>query len=531
MREFDLNIEKILESWEIYHAVREIIANALDEQVLSQTSDIQIVKMTDGWHIIDFGRGLNYHHLTQNESEEKINNDKLIGRFGVGLKDALATLYRHGINVKITSKYGIITLKQTSKSGFEDIITLHAEIAEPSNPNMIGTDFLLDGCEDSDIEKAKKLFLAFSNDEILESTPFGQVIDSTNGVCSIYINGVKVAEEPNFLFSYNITSLTKQLKKALNRERTNVGRSAYTDRVKAILTTCTNENVIQNLVDDLQEMGSGIRHDELSWNDVALYASQKMSELHNNVTFVTTDNLEDTPSIIDNMKSQGLKPVVVTTTLAGKMDDFNRGANSGKQLKTTTQFLSEEKEKLTFDFVDISDLTESEKDIYSKTDAILSLIGGKPWNVKEICISETIYSNELFVETVGLWESYLGRITIKRSQLCSLREYAGTLLHECAHASSGADDVSRGFERQLTSIIGILAEKLTSSIKTSYEITIEEMDLSVRAFNCLKRAGINTLDDLTQMTEDDMMKVRNLGRRALDEVIAKMKKYGVALKS
>lgn len=213
MREFDLNIEKILESWEIYHAVREIIANALDEQVLSQTSDIQIVKMTDGWHIIDFGRGLNYHHLTQNESEEKINNDKLIGRFGVGLKDALATLYRHGINVKITSKYGIITLKQTSKSGFEDIITLHAEIAEPSNPNMIGTDFLLDGCEDSDIEKAKKLFLAFSNDEILESTPFGQVIDSTNGVCSIYINGVKVAEEPNFLFSYNITSLTKQLKK------------------------------------------------------------------------------------------------------------------------------------------------------------------------------------------------------------------------------------------------------------------------------------------------------------------------------
>lgn len=89
MREFDLNIEKILESWEIYHAVREIIANALDEQVLSQTSDIQIVKMTDGWHIIDFGRGLNYHHLTQNESEEKINNDKLIGRFGVGLKTLL----------------------------------------------------------------------------------------------------------------------------------------------------------------------------------------------------------------------------------------------------------------------------------------------------------------------------------------------------------------------------------------------------------------------------------------------------------
>ena len=82
MREFDLNIEQILESWEVYHAVREIIANALDEQILSQTQDIQIVKKADGWHIIDFGRGLNYHHLTQNENDEKLKSGKLIGRFG-----------------------------------------------------------------------------------------------------------------------------------------------------------------------------------------------------------------------------------------------------------------------------------------------------------------------------------------------------------------------------------------------------------------------------------------------------------------
>lgn len=129
-KEFDLNIEKILENWEVYHAIREIIANALDEQILTNTKDISIYKSNDGWwHIIDFGRGLNYHHLTQNENEEKLTNDKLIGRFGVGLKDALATLYRHGIKVQIISKYGIITLKEASKSGFDDIITLHAQIA------------------------------------------------------------------------------------------------------------------------------------------------------------------------------------------------------------------------------------------------------------------------------------------------------------------------------------------------------------------------------------------------------------------
>ena len=54
------------------------------------------------------------------------------------------------------------------------------------------------------------------------------------------------------------------------------------------------------------------------------------------------------------------------------------------------------------------------------------------------------------------------------------------------------------------------------------ETTIEELDLSVRSYNCLKRAGINTVQDLTTRSETDMMKVRNLGRKSLEEVIAKL---------
>ena len=60
-------------------------------------------------------------------------------------------------------------------------------------------------------------------------------------------------------------------------------------------------------------------------------------------------------------------------------------------------------------------------------------------------------------------------------------------------------------------------------------MTIEELDLSVRSFNCLKRAGINTVEDLISKTEEDMMKVRNLGRKSLDEVIAKLKSMGLSL--
>ena len=62
------------------------------------------------------------------------------------------------------------------------------------------------------------------------------------------------------------------------------------------------------------------------------------------------------------------------------------------------------------------------------------------------------------------------------------------------------------------------------------KMVIEEMDLSVRSYNCLKRANIHTVEDLTKKTEDDMLKVRNLGRKALDEVIQKLESYGLALR-
>ncbi len=62
------------------------------------------------------------------------------------------------------------------------------------------------------------------------------------------------------------------------------------------------------------------------------------------------------------------------------------------------------------------------------------------------------------------------------------------------------------------------------------KMAIEEMELSVRSYNCLKRANIHTVEDLTKKTEDDMLKVRNLGRKSLDEVIHKLESYGLALR-
>ncbi|NSL52564.1 DNA-directed RNA polymerase subunit alpha [Calidifontibacillus erzurumensis] len=76
----------------------------------------------------------------------------------------------------------------------------------------------------------------------------------------------------------------------------------------------------------------------------------------------------------------------------------------------------------------------------------------------------------------------------------------------------------------------IMVEKEEDQKEKVLEMTIEELDLSVRSYNCLKRAGINTVQELANKTEEDMMKVRNLGRKSLEEVKAKLEELGLGLR-
>ena len=81
---------------------------------------------------------------------------------------------------------------------------------------------------------------------------------------------------------------------------------------------------------------------------------------------------------------------------------------------------------------------------------------------------------------------------------------------------------------QREEIVFVASASLSGEL-SGRELTIEELDLSVRSFNCLKRANINTVEDLISKTEDDMMKVRNLGRKSLEEVMAKLDSLGFTL--
>ncbi len=462
-RSFDLNIERILEGWETCHAIRELIANALDEQALTATRNVEIQQFPGGaWHIRDFGRGLRYEHLTQNENSEKLKNtEKVIGKFGVGLKDALATLNRHGANVVLKSKHGIITLDQRSKSGFSDVITLHAIIRPPDDPGFAGTEVILRGITRAEMQRAKGFFLHFSNELTLDTTRVGAVLQrKLDQPARIYVTGLLVAEEGNFAFSYNIVSLTKRMRNALNRERTNVGRTSYTDRVKDMLLESRSTAVARILADELTKMERGTNCDEVKWTDVAIHAC-KILNADQKVLFVSSSQIASNPDAIDRAKTDGIRIVSVPDNIAHSLHSIEDVG--GNAVRDISAYQTEWNQSFKFEFVAYKDLTAAERKIFDEQKTILALADRLPARVKGIKISKTMRADFSGCDhTQGLWDPALGIIIIRRDQLRSLRTFAGTLLHEVVHACSGYGDVTRGFECELTNIIGkIVATSLS----------------------------------------------------------------------
>ncbi|EIC31340.1 MULTISPECIES: ATP-binding protein [Methylomicrobium] len=480
MKKFDLNIEKILEDWEMHHAIREIIANALDEQLLTKTDDIVIAKNGNSWIIRDFGRGLKYSHLTQKENQEKLSSTNVIGKFGIGLKDALATFDRREAIVSVKSRYGQISIEKSPKQDFQDISTLHAIIEDPVDAHFIGTEFELKGVADDEVDTAKKLFLKFSGEEVIETTMQGQVVKRHGNHGNIYINGVKVSEEENFLFSYNITRLSAPIKKAINRERSNVGRGAYTDSVKKILLNSKQKEIAETLAKDLTNINRGTAHDELSWIDVQEH-SVKILNQTGKYLFITSFEAMQHPDMIDHARNSGHEIITIPDNLKDKIQGVRD--LSGNPIIDITQFVENYNDSFEFNFVDPDKLSNEERVVYQFTPKILDLFGRVPKKVKEIKISSTM-RKDFFdeTETLGCWDQKTSSIILARKTLKSLPDYSGTLIHELIHAKTGHDSISRAFENSLTEKIGDLCSKILGN--SGKDITkaelidsiLEEMD-------------------------------------------------------
>lgn len=463
-RPFDLNIEEVLEHWHVPEALRELIANALDEHALTGTREPEIVEMRPGhWRIRDWGRGLRYEHFTQKEDPEKLAKPNLvIGKFGFGLKDAIGALDRRGVRVSFRSGHADIGVERLPKHGFEHIKTLHAVVSLPTQPDMAGTEVVLEGVTEEQMSAAKALFLTFAGDQPLERTKYGTVLKREGGPARIYVNGLKVAEEPNFLFGYNITSLTKGLRDALNRERSNVGRQAYSDRVKDILQSCLSEDVAGRLADDLALFERGRMHDENNWLDVSLHACRVLNA-RQKVVFVTPEDQRWHAGHIEHALGDGYRIVVVPETIAYKLPKMKD--LEGNPIRDLGQFVEDWNESFTFDFVAPDALSAKERAVFALTTAALALVKAQAKNVKEILVSNTMrLSNVAQGEASGLWDPPNGRIIIKRTQLRSRERFLGTLLHEIGHAFTAAPDIDPEFEEGLTNLLGTTTEAaLTTS--------------------------------------------------------------------
>ena len=454
-KEFDLNMEEeLLEAWDASDGIRELVANALDEAALSGTADPDIFQDNEGrWHIRDYGRGLTHQDLTQGEDEEKLENpDKVIGKFGVGLKDALAVLYRQDVDVTVHSPYISFTVEQASKAGFDDVETLHAVIRKTEYPDLEGTEVILDGCMEEDIEAAKQNFLTYTDATLLEKTRFGEVYKpSGEDSADIYVTGLKVATEENFLFSYNITNTTKKIRDALNRERSNVGRTAYTSRIKSILQACESGGVAERLVDDLEKVQKGENHDELSWKPVQVHAARVLNA-RSEVMFVTADEQAQRKDLLERARSDGKR--IVTVPGSTRRELTTESDIEGGEIRDVDLYEDEWMESFEFEWVIEKELTPEEREVWRLKDDVLSLVGVEN-KVDEVRVSETMRSLDNGWKAAGLWEPLEGWIVIKRSMLQSKPRFVGILLHEAAHAKSRAGDQTREFEGGLTDFLGI----------------------------------------------------------------------------
>jgi len=148
------------------------------------------------------------------------------------------------------------------------------------------------------------------------------------------------------------------------------------------------------------------------------------------------------------------------------------------------------------------------------TDSIFTPIERVAYNVEPTRVGQDAHYDEL---TMEIWTD--GSITPQKSLAL-----ASKILIDHLDILTGIDEAVLGMDN-------VMKDAGIEAVNKGQQMLIEDLDLSVRSYNCLKRAGIQTVDELTQKTEDEMMRVRNLGKKSLKEVEDKITELGLSFKS
>ena len=190
--------------------------------------------------------------------------------------------------------------------------------------------------------------------------------------------------------------------------------------MKSILLACDQDAVIDALVADLQNYERGTWHDETQWLDVGLHASKQLNAKRK-VLFLTAFELVYAGDFVQRARDDGYEIIVVPETIRRKLPSLRDAA--GNPIRDLDRYRDEWQTSFHFTFVDPADFSDAESLVFDALPRIFAARGGRPRQVRDVCVSETMRLMEgRYQEAVGVWEPQDGRIIVKRTQLQSARE-------------------------------------------------------------------------------------------------------------
>lgn len=242
---------------------------------------------------------------------------------------------------------------------------------------------------------------------------------------------------------------------------------------------------------------------------------------------------EDVTEIIMNIKSLAIK-------------------NNSESSETKTAFIEYVGEGV----VTAADIqTDSDIEILNKDQVIATLSGGADCklyieltinNGRGYISSDKNKSEDLPIDVIAIDSIYTPvervNLTVENTRVGQITDFDKLTLDVYTNGTLAPDEAvslaAKVLSEHLNAFIDLSENAKTAEVMVEKEVdekgkvlemNIDELELSVRSYNCLKRAGINTVEELTNKTSEDMMKVRNLGRKSLEEVLAKLKELGLSL--
>ena len=428
MKYYDLNIKKILREWTIANALREIISNAIDESKISKTKEPVIKKENGKWTITDFGRGIKISNFSQDENKEKLNMENVIGKFGIGLKDAIAVLNRLKIEFIILTKSFKAYPVLKNKEGFDEE-TIHIAIEENANPLLEGTKFVFENIKDEDIAKAKNNFLIFQDVQNLFKNEFGQIIEKKSK-SKIYVNGMQVSEDDDYTFSYNITKINKKLASKMNRERKSLGRDAYSDSIEKIVSEDMPKEVIDRFIDNEEISGEMTKKSIRKFVFAAMNKSGKF-------VFMTKEQIQD----LTSAKKEAIENAGKEIKEIKNVDNDFIGEDG---LSGWDTFVEEHNKNFEYEEALEQELTSQEKNSLEKAKKVMKALDSQ----KEVIPIKN--HNCIDADIFGVWvEQKPNTLFLQKSILKDWKQTLIALIHEWAHSLHGLEDMTREFENDL----------------------------------------------------------------------------------